>query len=206
MNDDFDNFHSTIRVGASEGRQLLFASQSYETNYFIYGMFQAENITEDSASLTGVSMLFVNYKGLLNLGFSSEESHAPKIIKIEEPGQDPIIEIQLCIRAEVSDKTIPQLDIQFDHPIEITGETNLRILRKLVPIAGDDTRQPIVNGVFDNEFYYRDGWEYARRVVRDINGETDCFEVYSLEDDITGPQTGPGIKCREAHFKIQYIK
>ena len=63
--------------------------------------------------------------------------------------------------------------------------------------------EPITDGVFDQEFYYRDGFAYARRVVRDIADDQNCFPVYGIDQSIV-EKTGPGIKCRVAHFQIDF--
>lgn len=204
MDTSFNNLFSTIKIGRNQNDQLLFGSQSYGTNYFIYGHFKLSESDENGCTITGVKMMILNYKGLLDIGFSKNPAHKTTANLVEIDGALPMVDVRITLQGAVSNDTKPDIDVDFETPIVLKGKTNLRVSRTLIPLAGKIDMHPITNGVFDNEFYYRDGWEYAKRQVRDIKDDgSNSFPVSYLDDDIA-IATGPGIKCRYANFHIVY--
>ncbi|MAZ71988.1 MAG: hypothetical protein CMC70_02465 [Flavobacteriaceae bacterium] len=205
MISEFDDFHSTIKIGENEKKQLFFASQSYGTNYFIYGYFKTKETTKNSSVITGLKMIVLNYKGILDLGFSTNENLKTTVSKVKEAGKDPMLLINITMQAAVSGTTKPEVDIDLDTPIKIEDRTNLKVVRDLIPISGDIDKNALNHGVFDDEFYYRDGWTYAERKVRDIADQGNDFPVRSvLDKEEESNLVGPAIRCRVAHFQLVF--
>lgn len=217
MQSEFKDFYGNIQFKHGLGYQLLLASQLYGTNFSVFGKFIFKKDADGLEYLSQLECKVFNYKGLLDIGLSTLNEHKATFAIDLNNG---LITIGLTLRAMVAplqldDNGIPFKPVAYkktfnpDTIIKIVDAKYLQVERDLIPIAGEDTSNPMVNGVFDSEFFFRDGYKYAKRVVREIPDDKSLpimVNNSSLEFNETNPtlftETGPGKLCRLASFKV----
>ncbi|GEQ85757.1 hypothetical protein ULMS_12650 [Patiriisocius marinistellae] len=208
MSEFKDNF-SSLKLITNTGYQLLLTSSLYGTNFAIFGKFSLEKDGNKSI-IKKIDTKLYNYKGILNLGFSTKHETE---VTLQTSGQDSYINIKFYIRAVVcGDEQISETEssplteyrslVTPKNTIKITDPYYLRAERELIPISGSLEGSPITNGVFDSEFYYRDGAKYIVRNIREIpKAETQGIDVKNINESLFN-ETGPGIICRESSFHL----
>lgn len=128
--------------------QAIYTSQSYGTFYVIYAEFTTEEYN-DNYFIKNINLKLVNYKGLINLGIANATF---KPIT-DDDGNSKGALVSITIKAfEQETFMVPNCDDSHPFPKK---ESYLKVNRKLVPMHPD--KSPLENGVFDDEFYYRDG-------------------------------------------------
>lgn len=186
----------------------------------------------ESLSLREINLQLINFKGLLNIGFpKGREENKYKIKTIFQKDADgkPIknrnktILITLFVRAGI------ETDIDSEAKLSLHGEdlnpilTGDRIIvsRELLSLKGqkysevlelkrhpkkgtlDEGFSPIVNGVFDEEFYYRNGMLLRRRGDGDFALDATAHK-YEFKDAI--PELLDGTpSCKDSDNKVTVI-
>lgn len=209
MSNQFTDYWGTLQLNNDlRGGQLLLASQLYDTHFSIFGSFTITKTEENSCFIEGVKLQIINFKGPTQLGFV--ENQTQKLSK-----EDKIIRLNLDLKAISSGNAVSTLNLNFDNKINCSTGDGIEFIRNLLPMS--TTNEPIVNGVFDSEFYYRDGLRYASKIVREFNdsGEIDnpiangqniqigniTANAPWLKGDEVG-FLGPGKLCRKGQFNI----
>ena len=166
-----------LRKDSTLKNQLLFFSQSYQTNYAVYAEFHIteSNKGKDYIHLDSINFELINYKGILELGFGGSPT-----FKYHE--KEKSIEISFQIQA-MNHKDKDYINIGKDINIDCL---TMEVERTLVPISGSVKNQ-YHNGVFDTEFHYRDG-KYVKKNER-FDGRVDS--------DISISK-GVGLRCYRA--------
>ncbi len=167
--------------------QLLYGSQLYGTDFDVYAKFEGEKITLNDGKYEGreitktkgeleayktekISLILLNYKGILNLGFSGKFKFeldpvtAEKTFYLEVQGASANIKDEFTFKKDVAPLIVPKGEL-----------VRLLVQRILIPLPDfrillsdvrndseiDQRRKlpqhPPVTPLFDSEYFERDG-------------------------------------------------
>jgi hypothetical protein len=165
------NFSTNILLSPEENNryQAIYASQRYGTFFGLYGKFNIEKKGKKTL-LHGIDLKLMNYKGILNMSIENK----PDSIAIDEEAVElnrdlNVVLLKVQIRAKINDPNY-EGSLRLLHPIEITGGTYFSVISDLIPLCGHkDIKAPYQDGVFDDEFFFRDGISNVERKVTDID-------------------------------------
>lgn len=128
--------------------QAIYTSQSYGTFYVVYAEFTTED-DNDNYYVKNIKLKLVNYKGLINLGIA-DATFKPIL---DADGHSRGALINLTVKAFENDSfTVSNCDSNHPFPKK---DAQLLVNRNLA--AMHSNKSPLEKGVFDEEFYYRDG-------------------------------------------------
>ncbi|MFY0631122.1 MAG: hypothetical protein JXR05_12130 [Flavobacteriaceae bacterium] len=162
------DFSTTIVLSPEENDryQAVYASQRYGTFYGIYGKFKVEKLN-GKILLHRIDLKLINYKGVLNMSMNKE-------LEVDENAKELIrnlyvVLLKVKVQAKLDDSNDESHYI-FEKPLPIHKGTFFSVVSELVPLCGTkgSEMEPEVCGVFDNEFYYRDGLSNEKRKVSEI--------------------------------------
>lgn len=164
------DFSTTILLSPEENTryQAIYASQRYGTFYGLYGKFNIEKRGEKTL-LHGVDLKLINYKGILDISIET----GPDSIALDEEAMElnrniPVILLKVKVRAKIQEPNF-ESSFRLMNPIEIKRGTFFSVITDIIPLGGQkDIKDPYIDGVFDNEFFYRDGMLHVERKVTDI--------------------------------------
>lgn len=168
--------------------QIIFSSSSYGTDYSVYAQFNCEKIKNDNENIR-VNIVFkiINYKGIINIGFDENE------VTYEYDNKKETLDIKLHVKGLGSKLKSHNKK----HNVILPRHKNIEVLvdRKLSTLsgkpasAGNSVEDCFVNGVFDNNYYYREGNFF--QVRKD-------FDSMTMNDSIISENTDklrPGLRC-----------
>lgn len=144
--------------------QPIYSSQLYGTFFIVYANFETSE-DSDNYFLHKIKLKIINYKGLINLGITGASFYKTEGCDPENPiinNKNIMLNykggyIELKVRALYNSDNDILVD-NISEPIKISKNNSyLNVTRKLDQMHGDD--RVFENGVFDNEFFYRDGIE-----------------------------------------------
>ncbi len=213
MSQNNDQFLGSIEFSSKmDGKyQFLYSSQLYETIFGVYGIFYRNG----DGSINSIKLSILNYKGTIDLGFHNEV----KPICSYEPEIDPktgnivrcVVKLKIELKAMVSGLASyiteeTTIDNSLGDIVKIPASDSLffEVERELDPMWAHLPCSPPMHpklGVFDSEFFYRDGTHYERREVTEVPDyyyETDRNKVYP---DIDWGQK-PGFKCKNSILRV----
>ena len=203
----------SLRRGDEERYQLLYATQLYGTLFGVFGKFEWEHV-KGGLKINRMCLRGINYKGPYTLKIVDrfDEPFVQQSRKVE--GQ--VLVLELFVKADTSNGVeFPEVvwDFERSYPGEdfvLRDNDYLRINRNLLPMV-DATDGPIEqrafkNGLFDEEFYYRDGL-YVREKAENAHnmrfskknlikkGATDnpYFNDLELDGKLGSPRCTPGM-------------
>lgn len=159
-------------------RQSLYASQSYGTFYSLFGKFEVKDFSTNSTKLKSLNLELINYKGLLNMEIAGYKLDS-KVLE----GDKKVIILTVLIQAATVKRAetvfhIKESDLS---SLEINQEDIFLVRRELLSIYGESKEQldrrvrqnrsgeneplwqPLLGGIFDNEFFYRNGQLLEKR-------------------------------------------
>jgi len=157
--------------------QFIYGSQLYGTFFGVYAFFKAEIIGKHEIKINKIVFNILNYKGPIDIGIDrAEYNNQDKIIYLYVKAlSDPRAQFEL----DLSQASLPLTLIKKGHPQFIYGKDHLTFYRRLVKIDAN-ARNHTHNGVFDSEFYTRDGIRKIPKIRFDqLNDE----EVISILDN-----------------------
>lgn len=162
------DFSTTVVLSPEENDryQAVYASQHYGTFYGIYGKFTVEK-QKDIIFLHRIDLKLINYKGVLNMSMSKElevDENAKELIR-----NIRVVLLKVKVQAKL-DNSNDESHYIFEKPLEVHKGTFFSVVSELVPLCGTkgSEMEPEVCGVFDNEFYYRDGLSNEKRKMTEI--------------------------------------
>ncbi len=202
------NYSTTLILGLNK-YQLIYSSQLYGTNFDVYGKFTIDKtIGEDTCKILHAHFKLLNLKGIIDIGIYGKPFLEIKNVKINNKDVK-VIHVELKLQAMSSQKAKDSTDIDIDlesKKIKVDKTLPFLLNRKLVPLAGDLCKNPLVNGVFDVEYFKRDGLQYLRRENYDIpieNYENNTNPVYD-NPSVKFDSPGQGL-CRQSMLNILVI-
>lgn len=177
--------------------QSFYSSQSYGTSYSVFGSINIEdNITQKSAKLKSINLKLINYKGLLNMELINYEIKFIQFEKIallnskntSKKIKNKVIDLKIFVKAATVSE--PNLTLSIDNKDIVNVKINqgdiLLIRRELLSIYAETKEEldqrvrrnssgqkeplwnPTLGGIFDNEFYYRNGKLLGKRMDGDF--------------------------------------
>ncbi|WP_405566505.1 hypothetical protein [Polaribacter sp. Asnod6-C07] len=164
-----------VNFGDSENAQAIYSSQLYGTYFSIYALIETSE-HEDSKNykynIKSIKLFLMNYKGVINLGITRA---------IIEPIFDNKIQIGAKLDIEIQGKyeminELFEVDISNDF-IGLNIKSKINTSRYLRPMhIGKDEDStvnnrdtPLSSGIFDSEFYFREGQIMNEDMVRNEN-------------------------------------
>lgn len=157
------NLITNFNLSDNQNGQSLYSSQLYGTFFSIFGIVETEQ-KGNGYLISSLKLKLINYKGVLNLEITNAELVSSKLVL------DEIIQWSLSV--EVQAKATTKNDevlftVKDDKGNPFTSKdglvlkkgTSIIFRRFLKPIHLDSNNQTRAqaNGVFDSEFYYREG-------------------------------------------------
>lgn len=208
------DFSTTIVLSPEENDryQAVYASQHYGTFYGIYGKFKIEKLNGEIL-LHRIDLKLINYKGVLNMSMSKElevDENAKELIRNLH-----VVLLKVKVQAKLDDSNDESHYI-FEKPLPIHKGTFFSVVSDLIPLCGTkgNEMEPEVCGVFDNEFYYRDGLSNEKRKMTEIplekgdnSGKYKGYKFDSrllpkLDDNGQANTRFGSIRCRVGNSKI----
>ncbi|MEZ4859308.1 MAG: hypothetical protein R2781_10910 [Flavobacteriaceae bacterium] len=198
-----ENFICNLNL-KSDLAQFIQSGQVYNSTYAIYGKFSKNN-----GNISEIELSVINYKGILELEFNEDFNITCELNSFSEE-KVHLITITLELRASVSGKTTPLKTIKpsssMDQFKDIPQDEAVFLVveRKLAPIWGSETENPFCNGVFDSEFFYRDGNRYLPRAIKTIPDTAYSSNLRVVNPDSPLEKMGfkPGFKCRNSTLYV----
>jgi len=148
--------------------QNIYASQNYGTFFGVFGKFKFNKTSKKIQELT---LQIINYKGLINLEFVDYS-----LIQYENAAEDNIIELSVSLKGSLRTSGKEELSISQEdlNALDLNAVDYFIINKSLKALNGDSQEEvdarvmngsnqsdlpldPMSNGVFDEEFYYRNG-------------------------------------------------
>lgn len=149
--------------------QLVYASQLYGTFFTVFGSFDLEYHNDKPVLLKGVCLRLINYKGQINLGLVSVTMD-PVLEEIDKQENSKSNEVEKELTIHFRVQALQNNDVlkyfRFTEPMNIEGLKNLVFQRELLPIHNVDKMSAVHSGVFDSEFFDRDGLFTRKNTLR----------------------------------------
>lgn len=174
----------SLRKGDEERYQQLYATQLYGTLFGVFGKFTWEHV-DGGLKIKRICLRGINYKGPYTLKIVDrfDEPFVQQSRKVD--GQ--VLILELFLKADTSQRhKFPEVvwDFEEKYPNDefiLRDNDYFRINRNLLPMVdkkdGPIERRAFKNGMFDEEFYYRDGL-YVRE--KSENSENTRFSRRNL--------------------------
>lgn len=147
---------ANIDFSNNEDYQTIYASQLYGTFFAIYAKLTTSKYT-DYYTLNDANLYLVNYKGNLDLGIVQADFFEVKNTENNTVSGGFKIEVQALYQSKPENLKVKNIDTNLKFN---TKESFLFVDRRLKRIhpQNDTNDIAIKDGVFDTEFYYRDGY------------------------------------------------
>jgi hypothetical protein len=153
---------------------FIYASQLYGTLFAVYANFVGTN-NGPNFEITKITMRLINYKGLVNIGFTDDISLRGKDFNAGDALME-VNEINFGVRAasKVVEKILP-----LAAPIILINGISIPLVfnRTLYPMqefqsfqtrsAGNLGEEPPLTDMFDTEFYERDGVDFYKHAPKE---------------------------------------
>lgn len=168
--------------------QTIYASQIYDTFFGVFASFHVSNITNESDKklLTKVEFHLINYKGPLNVELFGNFDRPTKVSNEFVTGYRFGLKIGHTVASKAyQDKITLDLSKMYagDGGLKFSDGDFFIVERKTIPLAGENSNindpknNAFVNGVFDSEFYIRDGaYGIPRNQIDYDNGDNLMFD------------------------------
>ncbi len=154
----YPDFIGTLSLKNTEDKQLAYASQLYGTYFNVYCQIE---LSTDKAKLEAIRLYLINYKGHFDLGLLKDENDNQTVTFDESTGE---LELNVFVKA-LSNRNGPEKFVRVPcGSIALDSLKFLTIERQLIPMHSDADGDPIHlrSGVFDSEFFSRDGMGLVR--------------------------------------------
>lgn len=183
--------------------QFVYTSQLYGTFFAVYAKVNADS---SKKHIDKIALKIVNYKGPINIVIHSAMYDSQRTnYSIQDPIDGhtkniKIISISLWLTGLIGhSETQKPVEVSCDLGEEITF---LEINRKLLPLS--QHCNSVVDGVFDTEFYYRDGLNSViNKDISKIDGLT-SWDEYNNQSTNNESLMGPGGICPRGYAKITF--
>lgn len=205
MSDSKLNLTGNVLLSSSAGHnQFIYGSQLYGTNFGIFCDFIVHKPDENKkeCEIIGANVKIINYKGILDLGILGQPTLELKKYKFGKDDKDEEIALVMDIKLQaiVAGESLQSQNVAINLEDKLVKEEHLFVVKRdLIRLNKNNPKNPIVNGVFENEFYYRDGLRYVERKVTEVPEE-----YYFSDSNLIYPDghplelNKPGAKCSNA--------
>ncbi|WP_423999463.1 hypothetical protein [Maribacter sp. IgM3_T14_3] len=147
MSDQQEFIHITCNIDKNDpnSNQLIYCSQLYGTFFAVSGRLNIED-----GMLNSITLYLLNYKGLYNIGMLKETKTSFK-----PEGNGVTLTLHLKANSGRHGKDRP-LKVKCNN-ISIEGLKGLTVNRELHRMSRVNNNEHLQEGLFDSEFYQRDG-------------------------------------------------
>jgi len=150
------SFNHYICFSDNTNFQPIYVSQLYGTFFGVFARIDADTSHKDHVLLKEMELHLINYKGIIDLGITRAKFH-PNYLTDNTTGVKEdyggFIQIEVKAMHDSTPKELEVCNINKSHKFPI-GEPCLNIERR---VAKMHKNSALANGVFDSEFYYREG-------------------------------------------------
>ncbi len=166
---------------ADESRmQLVYASQVYQTFFCVFGAFDIDRSETDALKIKGVYLQLINYKGALNLGITGVSD--PQTLSIIRDTKTINTGLQINFKIKAMEESAIVKYYGFNEAKTLQNANDLFFQRVLEPLDTEKTRGITPNGIFDSEFYERDGLYTRKKTLRLDEDSTEGFWNFDKEN------------------------
>lgn len=197
------NLTGNVVLGSTENHnQFIYGSQLYGTNFGIFCDFIVKKPDSDKkeCKIISATVSIINYKGILDLGFLDKPTLELKEYQFGVDEKEIALVMDIKLQAVVAGASTYSQKVSIDIEDDLINEDHLFVVkRELIKLNDKNLDNPIVKGVFENEFYYRDGLRYAERQVTEVPEEyyyQNTNQTYP--DDYPLEYNKPSAKCANA--------
>ncbi|MEL6809826.1 MAG: hypothetical protein AAFP76_00635 [Bacteroidota bacterium] len=211
--------------------QAVYGSQSYGTYYSVLAHFNVFDSTDEPGKLRidDISFELVNYRGPVDLFIANAEVKLKQKFKdtqgVEMPEKGIFIQVTVKVNNDPSvdtekPKFVDLTKLYTDSKDRIVDPNSILLVNRellsingstydQLPMDGGATgREAVVNGIFDSEFYVRNGsgnFKKKEKADVDLNHPTDASidttgEIYEIR--LNGGNTPT---CRENRARMKYV-
>lgn len=174
-----DFYTQYVNLKNVQSFQSVYASQVYGTFFTVNARFHTDenhpevlaNPDKDLYFITKIDFRVINYKGILNIGLQDVEPPSNFMSQVNEvipsSQENSVKAFKLVTRAmggfdgEGSEQ--PKLDFPLDMNMLVNPGDTLYFRRVQKHLHSDESDEH--NGIFDDEFWYRDGLNRSQRVL-----------------------------------------
>jgi hypothetical protein len=200
LKEDLISSFDLTNVGPDENPvfQFVYASQLYGTLFAVYGRFDSV-ISENRCTLKRLALRLINYKGVLNIGFTN---HEPLFVESSEGG-----DVYFGVKGTSKKR---ETKVNFETPIVLEHGTRFRLTfhRILYPMVGNPPEYTIdtkygepgkldvdADEVFDSEFFDRSGVDRFSNPLRPGMANFDGGTIEKLREGsmLGSPRCSQGI-------------
>lgn len=151
-----ETFEGYVNLNDNDKYQPIYASQLYGTFFSVFAKLTTDGTNKDYYVIKKIDLKLVIYKGIIDIGITQAafetESQKNKLGEIVKINPTINMEVQALYDSEPKDLIVSNIDPTFKF---YKNKDFLRVERKLKRMHGDN--RAIKNGIFDTEFYYREG-------------------------------------------------
>ncbi len=189
-------YYGNVVIGADtkDVYQNIYASQAYGTFFGIHGkIFRNQNNKVDS-----IKLILANYKGHYNLLIRTAT------LSLGSHLNENCLVLKISIQAPISNFRPSDFEVDIEKNasgINLSNVKFFKVERELVSLSGHTYNElqkmdcklhrPIENGVFDHEFFFRNGSLIALRQIGDFN-----IDKESSDNSKISPRDG-NLICRQ---------
>ena len=180
-----------VRLACDQDYQAVYASQLYGTFFMIYAKFTCDSGQADVVS--DIDLLILNYKGAIDLGITRARAVPRKDAAGNEVGLMIVVEVEALH---------PQHEADVDmggNTFHCPTDSRVEVVRTV-----SRSRTHVTDGLFDQEFYYREGFEFneATGKYESVPHErTDIFPMTNY-DDVPDQGTVGSVICPRSMNKV----
>jgi len=165
--------------------QFIYGSQLYGTNFGIFCDFNVKelNTGKKECKIASAIVSIINYKGILDLGFLEEPTLELKAYNFGKDKKEIALVMDVKLQAIVAGKSTYSMKVNVKNNDDIINEEHLFVVKRKLIKLNEGKPNPVVDGVFEDEFYFRDGLRYTERKVTEVPEEYYFDDTYSTYPD-----------------------
>ncbi len=181
---------------------FLYGSELYGTLFGVFGRFHFDRSADgDLCRIKKVSLKLLNYRGNVNIGFSRHSPYydGEKNVYFGVKGTRKSYKNKYSFKSPIEIKKGERFPLVFNRILYPLPGFNFNVGKwnssdYSEPIEGDIPR----TRVFDSEFYYRNGIDHYKRILRPGMVGYDGLSIESLEEG----QQFPSPRCHHSFVNL----
>lgn len=201
-NDIIERSGNIVLSPSEEHHQFIYGSQLYGTIFGVFCKFTVkfpDTNQKDECIISKIDVNILNYKGILDLGIYEKPTLEVKDYDFGDETKKSLV-MHITLQAIVAGRSKYEQSSVLEQELKVNKDHLFIVERDLIKLNkfNDNPNDPIVKGVFEEEFYFRDGIRFIKREVTDVPDD-----LYYLNINPTYPQHNntpkkPSGKCANA--------
>ena len=180
---------SNPKPNGSDIYQAIYSSQLYGTFFMVFAKFNTKAVSK-GYEIQSITLRLMNYKGPINIGISRARFFSPMGKK------SGVLKIEVEALSGNNNMDFTNVKIRANSKCDITNY--IEVERSVKELS-----HPLTNQVFDEEFFYREGFKKTggNFVIKEFKrgAKTRPFNNYD-NDTVTGGQGG--ILCPRSRNRV----